>query len=164
MTKSEILLKPHGKPITLQPIQKFVVTDNFRIGTTVGTYTIVWVGPHFLKCFGHHTERSVPKRRVQGWLLKNDADDFSVIEALDEEETGNAKINLAHLFQTMELGEKAGFGFFDGRSNFCYKHSIMYDQLVAVRWWASGKAIHIAASSILSSYRWHRGLQVFGGA
>jgi hypothetical protein len=116
----------------IEPIERFVAAEAFKIGSKIGGRTLSAVGLNFTQHFLGVVERDVPVTWLRRWTLRYTTGDKSLIKALGGER-GAALPFLAYIHELMHAGNE-GAGDADRRSNFAYVRSPIDQRLWAVHW------------------------------
>jgi hypothetical protein len=116
----------------VEPIERFVAAEAFKIGGKIGGRTVGAVGLNFTQHFLGVIEKDVPAASLGRWTLRYTAGDKSLIKAVGGEQEAVLPF-LAYVHQVMEAGNDGG-GHTDWRSNFAYIRSPIDHGLWAVHW------------------------------
>ncbi|RJQ34268.1 hypothetical protein C4568_02895 [Candidatus Parcubacteria bacterium] len=148
--------------VKLKAVKRFVVADHFKEGVAAGGRPIAWLGSNFQHHFGDVVEEDVPGRTINVWQLAKYSRDPAIIADLGGEEKPELQIHLAHMWQMMELGEKAHCRI-DVYANFGYKISPKDGKLWVPGWGVGGGGLRVEARSSSYPYEWYDGGRVSGG-
>jgi hypothetical protein len=116
----------------IEPSEKFVAAEAFKVGRKIGGRTLSAVGLNFSQSFLGIVEENVPGTSLSGSTLRYTMGDKSLIKALGAEEDAALPF-LAYVYRLMEMNGE-GPSHTDWQSNFAYVRSPIDQRLWAVHW------------------------------